>query len=72
VISGQAFTNFYGIDTATSRRFPARVEDGVLCIDLKTEGTVVTSNRLGSGQRAENGQGTLGEQFKGTGTEVLQ
>jgi hypothetical protein len=47
IVSGTAFVNYYGIDTTVSRRWIAEVLDGVLCIDLKQEGTVVTSNRGG-------------------------
>jgi hypothetical protein len=45
VIAGTAFTTHFGIPTEVSRRWPARLDDGVLCIDLRTDGTEVTSNR---------------------------
>ncbi|NJC15644.1 hypothetical protein F4558_005470 [Micromonospora profundi] len=45
IVAGMAFTKYYGIDTTISRRWPATMQDDVLCIDLKQEGTVVTSNR---------------------------
>lgn len=45
LVAGTAFTKYYGIDTSVSTRRPAVMQDGVLCIDLKEEGTVVTSNR---------------------------
>jgi hypothetical protein len=46
VISAMAFSRFYEIDTTLTRRWPAYVEDGVLCIDLASGGGVpVTSNR---------------------------
>jgi hypothetical protein len=48
VISAIAFTKFYQINTDTSVRWPAYVEDGVLCIDTKLPGTPVTSNRAGT------------------------
>lgn len=48
VVSGTAFTKFYGIDTEVSRRWVGVLQDGVLCIDLTTEGTTVSSNRSGS------------------------
>jgi hypothetical protein len=44
-VSGRAFTKYYGIDTTVARRRPAVMEGDVLCVDLKHEGTVVTSNR---------------------------
>jgi hypothetical protein len=48
IVSGAAFTKFYGIKTEEARRFNAEMEDGVLIIDLRSEGQVVTSNRNGS------------------------
>lgn len=47
LVAGTAFSKHYGIETSASRRWPADVIDGVLTIDLKLEGTVVTSNRDG-------------------------
>jgi hypothetical protein len=52
ILSGTAFTKYYEIDTTVSTRYPATMEDGILCIDLKQEGTVVTSNRRGTGKKA--------------------
>src|SRR5439155_10521968 len=49
LIAGTAFTRYYGIDTEVSRRWVATIEDGVLCVDLKKEGAIVTSNRKGHG-----------------------
>jgi hypothetical protein len=48
VISAIAFTKFYQINTAVSLRWPAYLDSGVLCVDTKTPGTPVTSNRAGS------------------------
>ena len=45
MLSGMAFTKYYGIDTSVARRYAATLEDGILCIDLKTEGTVVIGHR---------------------------
>jgi hypothetical protein len=45
MVSGLAFTKYYDIDTSVSRRYVAEMRDGVLCVDLKKEGHVVTSNR---------------------------
>jgi hypothetical protein len=47
LIAGRAFTKHYEIDTTVSRRWPAELVDDVLSVDLKTDGTVVTSNRAG-------------------------
>lgn len=45
VVSGVAFTKFYDIPTDVSRRWVAYLEDDILCVDLTTPGTEVTSNR---------------------------
>ena len=45
LISGTAFTNYYDIDTSVPTRREARVEDGVLVIDLNDPGTPALSNR---------------------------
>jgi hypothetical protein len=47
LLSGTAFTHYYEIPTPTSVRYPATIEEGMLRIDLKLEGTEVTSNRSG-------------------------
>ncbi len=54
IVAGTAFTKYYGIDTTVSRRWHARMEDNILCIDLKEEGTVVTSNRTRNAGEAPN------------------
>ena len=45
VITAMAFLRFYDLTHDTSRRWPAHLTGGVLCIDLTTPGTPVTSNR---------------------------
>ncbi len=35
VVSAMAFTKFYGIDTSTTLRWAAYVENGVLCVNLR-------------------------------------
>lgn len=45
IVSATAFTAHYGIDTTATRRWKPFVEDGMLCVDLATEGTVITGNR---------------------------
>jgi len=45
IIAGQAFTQYYGIDTGTARRYPAAMFDGVLAVDLKQAGTDATGPR---------------------------
>ena len=48
VVSATAFTAHYGIDTTDTRRWKPFVEDGMLCVDLSQEGTVITGNRTKS------------------------
>jgi hypothetical protein len=45
IVSATAFTAHYGIDTTATRRWKPFVEDGMLCVDLTQEGTVITGNR---------------------------
>ena len=45
IVSATAFTQHYGIDTTTTRRWKPFVEDGMLCVDLTEQGTVITGNR---------------------------
>jgi hypothetical protein len=54
IVSGSAFTKYYGIKTDEARRFTADVQDGVLCFDIAS-GTVVTSNRNGSARVTADG-----------------
>ncbi|MDN5757425.1 MAG: hypothetical protein L0H59_02660 [Tomitella sp.] len=44
MIAGRAFTGFYDIDVTVTRRFPAHMDDDVLCFDLDT-GTRIVGNR---------------------------
>jgi hypothetical protein len=57
IVSGTAFVRYYGIDTTVSRRFVGALEGNVLCIDLKLEGTVVTSNRSQEAAHGESPEG---------------
>ncbi|KUG58516.1 hypothetical protein AVL61_16800 [Kocuria rosea subsp. polaris] len=45
MVSATAFTAHYEIDTTATRRWKPFVEDGMLCVDLTEEGTVITGNR---------------------------
>lgn len=47
-ISAREFLRHYGVDHSTALRRPAWMDDGVLCVDLKNPGQVVTSNRAAS------------------------
>jgi hypothetical protein len=58
IVSGSAFTKYYGINTDQARRWTVVIEDDVLCIDLTEPGTVVTSNRNGSARSTADGAAT--------------
>jgi hypothetical protein len=45
MVSGTAFTKYYGIPTVVATRRKAEMVDGVLCIDLNDAGTQVTGPR---------------------------
>jgi hypothetical protein len=45
VVSGLAYIRFYEVLVDTSRRWPAYLENGVLCVDLREPGVPVSSNR---------------------------
>ncbi|PLC10764.1 hypothetical protein AUQ48_17080 [Kocuria flava] len=45
VVSATAFTAHYGIDTKVTRRWKPFLEEGMLCVDLTSSGTVITGNR---------------------------
>ncbi|MEU7198310.1 hypothetical protein AB0B04_33140 [Streptomyces xinghaiensis] len=53
IVSATAFTAHYGIDTTATRRWKPFVEDGMLCVDLTTEGIVITGNRTRAMASAE-------------------
>lgn len=63
MVSGTAFTKYYGIDTATSVRRRAYVDGGILCLDLKDPGTQIVGNRSSGVERTEP---TLSDVFKGS------
>jgi hypothetical protein len=51
VISAMAFLKFYGIDTSVARRWPARLDRGVLCVDLRGTHDAVSKAPPTSGSR---------------------
>jgi hypothetical protein len=53
LVSGKAFCNYYELPLGTSIRYPASVNDGILCINIAEGGTEVSSNRSGSGQAGQ-------------------
>ena len=57
LVSAIAFTKFYKISTEHSLRWHATVEQNVLCVQLNSPATMVTSNRAGS--RARLGRSEL-------------
>lgn len=58
IVSATAFTAHYGIDTTATRRWKPFVEDGMLCVDLTTEGTVITGNRTKTTAPADTAEPT--------------
>ena len=59
IVSGSAFTKYYGIATGVARRFAAEAQDGIFIVDLEhDEGQAVTSNRNGSARMNEDGAAT--------------
>jgi hypothetical protein len=53
MVSGIAFFKYYKIDTAEARRYAVTLnDDGILVLDLNQRGTIVTSNRSGTGKDA--------------------
>lgn len=55
MVSGTAFFKYYKIDTSEARRYPATLnDDGILCLDLSSGGTIVTSNRRGTGKKTQD------------------
>ncbi len=55
MVAGQAFTNHYEIDTSTARRYPVKLEDGILVLNLRGDSIDVTGPRAGKGRKDERG-----------------
>lgn len=53
VLSAAAFTQYYDIDTTTSRRYQPYEKDSMLCVDLDGPSVEVVGNRTKRAQRAE-------------------
>ncbi|HEV3282610.1 MAG TPA: hypothetical protein VG010_00265 [Solirubrobacteraceae bacterium] len=66
LISGTAFTAYYGIETDTARRWMCRLEGDMLVLDLSQPGVEVSSNRAdrAPAQASSNGASSL-EQLPG-------
>lgn len=54
MVAGTAFTQYYEIDTSISRRWVPTLQEGILCIDLKQEGVIATSNRTKASEHADD------------------
>ena len=55
LIAGNAFNQFYGIETGSTRRWNAVMSDDILVVDLKQQAQVVVSNRDKSQRRSDGG-----------------
>jgi hypothetical protein len=45
MVAGQAFSRHYGLDTSIARRYPVRLEDDILVLDLRGDSVEVTGPR---------------------------
>jgi hypothetical protein len=50
LVSAMAFLRFHQLGLVAATRWAAFLDDGVLCVDLKTRGIPVTSNRADTGR----------------------
>ncbi len=53
VISSQGFASYFGLQADVGRRHPAKLEDGVLTVDLKEGGVEVSSTRSKTHEQGE-------------------
>ncbi len=51
VVTGQAFSKHYGIDTSVARRYGVETRDNILVLDLNSESTDATGPRARSRNR---------------------
>jgi hypothetical protein len=54
IVAGQSFTNHYGIDTSVARRYPVRMEDEILVLDLHGDSVEATGPRARSSSEDES------------------
>src|SRR5829696_8885707 len=47
MVSGQAFTKHFGLDTSVARRYAVEMEDEMLIVDLRADSTDATGPRDG-------------------------
>ena len=50
IVAGQSFTKHYGLDTSLARRYPVRMEDKILVLDLRGDSVEVTGPRARSSE----------------------
>ena len=55
MVAGRAFTKHYGIETATSQRYPGKLEDDILVLDLRGAYVNATDPRAGKECKYERG-----------------
>jgi hypothetical protein len=55
MVVGRAFTKHCGIDTATAQRYPGKLEDDILVLDLRGDYVNVTDPQAGKGRKYERG-----------------
>lgn len=53
IITAVTFCRHYGIPTDIGHRWVAEMDEGILCVDIKTGGVEVTSNRNGHVKRED-------------------
>lgn len=59
IAAGTLFAQHYDLDVSVARRWVPTWEDGILRVDLKTPGTVVTSNRTARSRSTASGSATV-------------
>ncbi len=72
MVSGRAFFRYFDIDTEVARRYPATMNDGILCLDLSTPGTVVTGHRVSKNTSPDGGEETAATLFDNDDQAVEQ
>jgi hypothetical protein len=55
MVAGRAFAKHYGIDTATAQRYPGKLEDDILVLDLRGDYVNATDPRAGKECKYERG-----------------
>jgi hypothetical protein len=50
IVAGQSFANHYGLDVSVARRYPVRMEDEILVLDLRGDSVEATGPRARSSE----------------------